>query len=167
MILYLAFARSMYVRFFIKTGHPIRVNAELPALSGDIKACVDVLEPFTYEGKVFYSMAGWAFTTTDPAMPPEEYDRQLVLVSEDNNYLFPMETYRRNDVQRAFQHLGMELAFSGFHAEIAAETIRTDSYRIGVVFENPRKGTRFYALTRTLLVRTPNTLSLEKKSVAS
>jgi len=160
MIIYLVFAQDLYLHFFLRNGKPILVNAELPAVTNKIKLHIDTFQPTVYGGQYLYSMVGWAFSTTDPTMRLEDYERQLVLVSDEKNYIYPINTYPRPDVQKAYQSLGMELTNAGFSTWISQDAIQPGIYHIGVVFHDPQKGSTFYASTNKYLIRTPNQIQI-------
>jgi len=167
MALYLILAPNLYSSFFLRNGKPIRVNAELPAMSKKIQLHVDTFKPTIYDGQSLYSMVGWAFSTADRAKNPEDYERQMVLISDKTNYIFSIETSPRADVQRAYKSLGMDLTKSGFTSLISQDLIKTGIYQIGVIFNDPQKGTSFYAVTDKYLIRTPNQIQISRTPTLS
>ena len=160
MFLYLTFAQGLYVHFFLKYGKPALVSTQLPVESAQIKGYVDLFEPIVYKGESLYSLVGWAFSTENPMMRPEDYDRQVILISTQKNYYFPMEAYPRPDVQLAFQSLGMELTNAGYHANISQEAIDPGVYQVGFVFRNPRDGSIYYTSITKYLIITPNHIQI-------
>lgn len=156
MIIYLVFAHDLYIYFILKNGKPILVNAELPAAAKGIKFHIDTFKPTVYDGQNLYSMIGWAFSTADPAMRPEDYERNLVLVSGKKNYIFPTISSPRLSLQKAYQSLGMELTNAGFSTIISQDVIKPGIYRIGIIFHDHHKGSSSYTLTNKYLIRTPN-----------
>lgn len=160
MLIYLMFAQSLYSTFFLKYGKPVLVSSQLPAESAQIRGYVDLFEPIVYEGQSLYSLVGWAFSSEDPTLRPEDYDRQIVLISAKRIYYFSMEAYPRPDVQAAFQTLEMELTNAGYHANIAQETIVPGVYQVGFVFHNMRDGSIYYTTVSKYLICTPNHLQI-------
>jgi hypothetical protein len=156
MLIYTNFARDLYVRFFLEDGKPVAVQADLPAESDHVNAHVDLFEPIVYNGQFLYSVVGWAYSTADPYMQPDDYERQVVLISDEINYFFPITTYPRPDIQEGFESLGMQLTSSGFRALIAPEIVTPGIYRTGVVFYDRNRRTAYYALASKSLIRTPN-----------
>ena len=164
MLLYLVFAHDLYVHFFLRNGKPIIINAELPAETDQINANIELFKPTIYNGQFYYVLTGWAFSTTDPAMHPEDYERQVVLISDEMNYYFPIETYSRPDVQKYFQSLGMELTNAGFHCQIYQDVIRPGTYQVGIVFYNHENESTYYAKTDKYLIRTPNQFQISSSA---
>lgn len=160
MLLYLVVANDLYVHFFLKNGKPILVNSQLPAESAQINGYVDLFEPIVYEGQNLHSLVGWAFSSIDTTLRPEDYDRQVVLISPQRNYYFNMQTYPRPDVQAAFQSLGMELTNAGYHAYISQEALAPGVYQIGFVFHNMQDGSIYYSRTNKYLICTPNRIQI-------
>lgn len=160
MVLYLAFAHQVYSQFFVKNGTPIRINGELPVLTDKIHGHIDYLKPAVFEGQVIFNLTGWAFSTDDPGMGPEQYERQIVLICGERNYFFSMDSYPRPDVQNAFATLDMKLTQSGFHVQISPDRLNPGTYRIGLIFIDPRDGTAKHNIIKHYLVRTPNQLQL-------
>ncbi len=160
MLLYLVFAHDLYNHFFLRTGKPVLVSAELPKRTDQIHAGIDRFEATFYDGQYSYVMIGWAFSVRDPAIPPEAYERQVILISEERNYFFSTENQPRADVQEVYKPLGLDLIRSGFSTMISRETIVPGVYRVGVSFHNPENGSTRYTKLDTYLIRTPNQLIL-------
>ena len=160
MLIYLLFAKDIYNHFFITIGRPILENSTLPAENDAIKFHIDLFEPSTFKGQTYYSMVGWAFSTLDPKKPPEDYKRLIVIISEKRNYSISVDSYSRPDIQKYYQSLGMELNESGFRSQVAPDFIKPGTYRIGMVFTDPKDGSSFIKITNKILIRTPNQLQI-------
>lgn len=166
MFLYLIFARDLYNNYFLKVGKPVFVNTVLPTRNEKINSHIDLFEPTVYEGEYVYSVVGWSFSKANRNIATEDYDRQIVLVSDKMNYFFPVESYPRPDVQKSFQAYGSKLTNSGFRAKISPGMIRPGVYQIGFVFHNPVNGKSYYSLMNKYLIRTPNQLKVSDKAPA-
>ena len=158
LLLYLIFAYDLYNLFILRHGKPIRVSAELPEPTNLIYIGIDRFEPTYYDGQYSYVLVGWAFAGLYPGMPPEEYERQVLLTSNERSYFFSIETQPRQDVKDAFQLKELDLIRSGFTALISSQTIAPGVYQVGVSFRNPEDedGDTYYGITEKYLVRTPN-----------
>jgi hypothetical protein len=160
MLIYLVFAQNLYTYFFLPKGKPTTISTELPEMTDQIQFHVDVFESTVFNGQYLYLMSSWAFSTADPAIPPGDYERQLVLISDNKNYFFSIESYDRPDIQTGYQSLGIQLTNAGFLTQISQDVIEPGTYQIGIVFHNPRNGSTNYSTTNKYLIRTPNQLKI-------
>lgn len=160
MFLYLIFAESLYNYFFLQNGKPILVDSNLPPYTEEIHSHVDLFEPTVYEGEYLYSIVGWSFSTVNRRIKPEDYERQIVLISDRTNYFFPVETYPRPDVHTAFERFGMKLTNAGYRAKISPGVIDPGVYQIGFAFHNRNNGNSYHGVTNKFLIRTPNQLKI-------
>lgn len=168
MLVYLKIAPTVYVQYLLEKGKPLQGYNELPVDSDQIRFVVDLLNPVTPNAEDVYTLVGWAFSTKNEHMPPEKYEREIVLISDTNMYFFPIfQVIQRPDIRDAFSILGMDLTYSGFHVLIAKDAIRPGKYRVGIVFRDPSTNVAHYydksayGKPARYLVRTPNNLYIK------
>ncbi len=160
LLLYLAFAHDLHDHFFLRHGKPVLVSAELPEKTGQIFIAIDSFKTTFYDGQYLFFMAGWAFSSIDPAMHPEDYERQVILISNEKSYFFATQNQSRLDIHQAAKSKGMDLKWSGFSALISKEALAPGVYQIGVSFRNPKDGSTYYGKVDKYLIRTPNQFHL-------
>lgn len=161
MIVYLMISIPLHTLFLIKDGKPIKVDEELPAETNQIKYSIGGLDA-SDEQLSIYNLHGWAFQTYDKNIPLDKFQRDIVLISNKRNYIFPTKSVSRPGVHQTFIDLGMDLNLSGFSAFIFKDAIENDRYCIGIIFRHLSSGSAFFINTAKTLLRTPNFLELEK-----
>lgn len=162
MIAFVILAPRIQAEFFIRDGRPIQLNGELPAETSQLMFYVDRVEVYDDQG-ILYNLRGWAFSTVDKNIPPSQYQREIVLISEHGNYVFSTRAERRKDVQNHFSDLGMNLDMPGFSVLINKNIIENGKYSIGIIFRHLPSGSAYYINTFKILVRTPNSIKLEDR----
>ena len=143
----------------IDIGAPTGVNVLLPDETALWKMWLEKWE--TIRAGKYYQVEGWAFLTVDPTMSVEEYDRQLVLVGPQGNFVFAAEPVIRKDVEDYFESYGMDLRMSGFRALIDGSDLPNGVYGIGLLFTGRRHPAAYYVNTRRCLSRTEDAWILE------
>jgi hypothetical protein len=164
MFLYLIFARDLYNQFFLRNGKPVLVDAELPVRNDRINSSIDVFKPTSYDGEYVYSVMGWSFSKENRKIPPEDYNRQIVLVADKRNYVFPTESYPRPDISKTFTNYKADLLNAGFKAKLSPSVIKPGVYQIGFIFHNPINGKSFYSLSDRYIIRTSNQIKISDKA---
>jgi hypothetical protein len=163
MFAYITFSVNLHTHFFLKYGKPIRIDKSLPQETMQIKFTVDDLDPIILEGQEMYQLWGWAFSTADANMAPDAYEREIILVSNSEIYIFPIHNVKRQGVQDVYKDLNMNLIFSGFSTYISKDVLPFGEYRVGIVFRDPSTGSTYYTDKPKIIIhRTPNRLSLTK-----
>jgi hypothetical protein len=161
-LVYFAVAPDLYVLFFLKNGKPLQIDGNLPTETDQIKFRIDNLEEVKYEGQNIYRLYGWAFSTMYKEVPPDMYEREIVLTSNSNTYFFPIENLKRPGVQDVYKYLQMDLVDSGFLTLISKDVILPGEYRVGIVFKNLLNNSAYYAdKPKRTVIRTPNNLFLK------
>jgi hypothetical protein len=161
--MYYAVAPDLYVHFFLKNGKPLQIDGNIPTETNQIKFRVDGLEPIEYEGQDIYKLYGWAFLTVNMNVHLSKYEREIVLISDSKRYFFQTQSVKRPGVQKAYEHLNMDLLDSGFLTLISKDVIAPGEYRVGIIFKNPMNGSEHYADNpKRIVLRTPNSLILGK-----
>lgn len=79
-------------------------------------------------------LKGWAFISGEGSEGSQTY---LVLKSDKNTYIFDSLSIVRDDVSKAFEHLNLNVASSGFYSMLSLRKIRNGCYHIGIYI---RKG---------------------------
>lgn len=167
--LYFLFSPSLHYHVFVREGKPIEVWQQQPKEGGRIRYNIEPTK-FWSNNKIIYvegetyALWGWAFLNQGPNTLQSDFDR-FVLISDDaHSYVFPVQVYRRPDVRDHFKDLGLsDLISSGFYSVISRNALAVGKYGIGLLFKHKQDGTSHYIQTDTLLVRSPNHLSLELK----
>jgi len=168
--LYLLVSPSIYYHLFPQEGKPLEVWKQQPKEKGNIRYNVEDCkfwseDRVSYEEGETYALWGWAFLDTGPGTMQTDFDRFVVLYDDVNAYVFPMQDYRRPGVQDRFKDLGLgDLTYSGFYSVISRNALAVGKYGIGLLFKHKQDGTSHYIQTSKMLVRSPNHLSLERKS---
>jgi hypothetical protein len=158
--MYLLLAPRLHYEFLAKDGKPVQVNAGLPVRIYGAESILNPLEVHE-ESEGVYRLSGFAFLTIGKSIPAGEYDRQVVLIGEYGNYVFPAVTFSRNDVQKQFADLGMDLRYSGFAAFINRNALTYSRFHIGMIFRRTADGSAFFSMSDFCLRRSPNQLILE------
>lgn len=158
---YFMLAPSIYFRFFTNEGHPVQSDLQIPIEFRSSRFTVDSLS--LYDANGLYQLRGWSFLLNQDDNPTEAYERVIVLISRQRNYVFPTSIRDRRDVAEHFQELGLSgLRNSGFSALISVNAIKRDTYKIGIIFKHP-DGSSVYVNMGRCLTRTPNSLILAAK----
>ena len=159
MFIYLAVAPKFYSHFILKKGKPVQVNITIPAPTEKLLLTVDRLDPVVSEGQDIYYLWGWTFYNSD--VEQSVYERLIVLQSEANTYFFSTKAFEREGVQKAYEHLGLDVLNSGFSIDISKDVIKPGVYHIGILFTNEVTNQTYYAVSNKIIVRTANQLQLE------
>lgn len=165
MFLYFIFAPDFFTAAFTKTGKPLQTKGTIPAESERISFVVDDLGSYIKDGEYLYNLYGWAFIVPEEGERADSFAREIVLISDEKVYYFPViSSYRNPDLPDNIKDVGVELDALGFSALIAEDVIKPGKYRIGIVFKNISTDHALYwDKPAYYLVKTPNTLSLERK----
>lgn len=158
-VLYILIAPVIYANYFINYGKPIKFNGELPLTSENIKFTIDTNETIIVGSHNYQRITGWAFIAKE--VDQSNFEKYLVLNSESRTYYFAYDPARRQDVQIANQHLGINVLQSGFNEWISGDWIRPGTYNIGFLFWNKADSTGSYSVTNQFLIRTPNHISVK------
>ena len=161
--LYLIFAPE-FVATVSTQGKPLDTANPIPAESDQISFRVEGVEMFPLEHNL-WNLYGWAFLESQK-VNPALLVREVVLISEDQIYFFSTEAVARNPSRQSyFVDRGVNLNTLGFNALILQATIETGTYRIGMLFRNESNSIAYYTdKPAYYLVKTPNTMRLERKS---
>ena len=164
MFVYIISAPRLHTNFFLKQGKPLAIRESVPAEAEQIKLNIDALDLIVQDRQEVYRLYGWAFSTLDPSLSPEMYEREILLISSlQRIYAFSIDTVSRPGVQEFFKDLNMNLTESGFSTLISKDVLPVGEYRIGIVFRDPSTGLSYYTdKPKRILLRTPNSLSLLK-----
>jgi hypothetical protein len=162
--LYFIFAPDVFTLFFTQNGKPLQIDAMVPPESDRIHFVIEELAPYVKDGENLYELIGWSFIVLDEGISPDEFVREIALVSNERNYFFPVRSgHRKPDIPSAFNDLSINFDTLGLSALIAEDTIEPGEYRIGIVFRSTSDGSAFYWDKPAYdLVKTPNTLRLER-----
>jgi len=163
MFFYLVYAPEL-VAILSNQGKPLLIDGSLPAGSDQISFVIEGVESSS-EGQNLWNLYGWAFIVPQNGIYAASFVREIILVSEERNYFFSAEPVSRNpSMPSYFTDRGVDLETLGFHTLIQQAAIEPGKYRIGIVFRNTADGSAFYQdKPAYFLVKTPNTLRLERK----
>jgi len=100
MILYLIIAPIVYGKFIVDEGKPIEFNVSTTIESPNIKCAIEKFQPITINNDDFYHLWGWSFF--DDNIVPTDYDRFILLESEDKRFYFATHASDRPDVENAY-----------------------------------------------------------------
>jgi hypothetical protein len=161
MVLYIITAPLIHDRFFLREGRPLQTRVELPGQAAGAKAFLDSFELYKVQDGI-YQAEGWGFLTSNAKLPAGAYERQVVLASASEKYVFPAKTTKRVDVHEQFSSLGMDLNMSGFLAYINRNVLGKGTYNVGLILKNSETGALHYVDTGRCVTRTPNNIILEE-----
>lgn len=163
MLFYLVYAPAL-VAMNSSKGKPLRIDVSMPAESDQISFAVEGVG-VAPQGKNLWSLYGWAFILPQEELDADSFAREIILISNERKYFFSAESIARNpSMPGYFTDRGVDLETLGFHALIMQAAIKPGKYRIGIVFRNTSDGSAYYRDKPVFyLVKTPNTLRLERK----
>ena len=165
MVLYFLVAPDIYTALFTSHGKPLKPQNVAYTESNRISWVVEELARTDVDGQRLFNLYGWAFIGSNEDGTAGEYTREIVLLSEERRYFFPVQpVYRSPSPHSLFSELNVDLNHLGFSALIEEDLIKPGKYRVGIVFKDNSNGSAFYwDKPAYYLVRTPNTLRLEEK----
>lgn len=165
MIVYFLFAPDVLTLFFTQNGKPLQTDAGIPAESDRINFVIEELAPYVKDGENLYELIGWSFILPEEGISPDLFTREIALVSNERNYFFSVRSgHRKPDISSQFNDIDINFDTIGLSALFAEDAIKPGKYRIGVVFRSTSDGSAFYWDKPVYyLVKTPNTLRLERK----
>ena len=167
-ILYLLFSPSLYYHLSpLQEGKPLEVWKEQPETTGNIRYHVEECKfwfqnmPSSSERET-YALWGWAFLNLGTNTLQTDFDRFVIIYDESHSYVFPVRRVPRSDVQDKFKDLNLiDLQSSGFSSVISRNALAIGEYGIGLLFKHKQDGSSYYTPTNTILVRSPNHLTLK------
>ena len=163
MLAYFVVGPNIFTQAFTENGKPQQAGS-IPPESARIAYVVDGFEPYTKDGEGLYNLFGWAFITPDDGPSVDSFVREVILISGETIYSFPVVSeYRNPHLPDKFADMQLDWNTLGYSSLIADDMIKPGKYRIGLVFRNFSTGTAYYSDKPVYyLVKTPNTIRLEK-----
>jgi len=113
----------------------------------------------TITGRPYGRVSGWAFLKDEPDQ--SQYNRWIVLKSDENTLYFPVTSVERPDVPEVFPEL--ESRFSGFAADIYEEMLPPGMYEMGFLFQSRTRGPDYVTTTPWIITRTSSEFTMGKK----
>lgn len=123
------------------------------------KSYIDGLDDNPINGVNNKKLWGWAFLTTDKLISPDDYEREVILISDASHYTLSAERVSRAGVQAHFSDLEMNLVGSGFQAVFGENILLPGTYKIGILFTDIN-GEKWLLFTDKLIEKTNNTINL-------
>lgn len=162
-ILIFLLAHRYYVRRFEKDGRPIQEDVEITGVPNlnQYRYYIESLALFD-ERNYIYNFSGWAFSTQNPNQPTDHYNTQIVLISEEDSFLFESSAVERDDVVQAFTDLDLEIRKPGFSVLINKHLLPRNEYCVGIVFVNSEGEMMQGTNTGQILIRDASTLALSQ-----
>lgn len=158
--LYLLFFPKLIDNILLTEGKPIQYEIGSIESTDILKYSVDRLDAITINKQDIFNLWGWAFAPTFKEQ--SEFEKIVVLESENQTYYFKAESFKREELQKVFKDIDIDLSYSGLKANIAKEALKPGSYTIGIIFNNKSNNDTYYQITNAKLLRTPNNLKLIK-----
>jgi hypothetical protein len=134
-ILIFLLAHNYYVHELEKDGRPIQEDVDISGVPNinQYRYYIESLTLFD-ERNYIYNLSGWAFSTQNPADPTDQFNTQILLISEEDSFLFDASLVERDDVVQAFTDLDLEIRRPGFSALINNHLLPREEYCIGIIF---------------------------------
>jgi len=119
-------AEPLFDRFEQIPGEARLLRFTLPHETGNIRYNIDSFLVSTHQ----IEMNGWAFIN---GYNSENTNVYVILKSQDNTYIFiATSQLRRDDINKAFKELGLNLSTSGFHCLVPSRKLARGEYTIGL-----------------------------------
>jgi len=165
MLFYFMCAPDLFTFVFFQNGKPLQMDDELPIESDRINFVIEDLVPYVKDGENLYELIGWAFIIPGKGISSDLFVPEIALVSDERKYFFAARTgHRQPGLPRKFAHMEIDFDTLGLSGLIAEDTLKPGRYRLGIVFRNTSDGSALYRDKPVYyLVKTPNTLRLERK----
>lgn len=108
-----------------------------------------------------YALWGWAFV--DEPSVEQAYEITLILYDDNSvGFEYPTKSFPRPDVEEVFSYKGINgLSDSGFYVVINRRSLKNGSYRVGLLIRGLETEEKFFVLTNSRIIRTPNHLRFE------
>jgi hypothetical protein len=163
-VFFFVFTPDLVTLILTKNGKPLQAEAVIPAESNRITYEITGFEPYIKDGEKLYSLFGWALIVPEKGQPTDTFVRELVLVSDERKYVFPVIAGHRNpSLPDKLAGVDVDLNTLGFNALIAEDAIKPGKYRIGFIFKDNSTGSAFYwDKPASYVVKTPNTIRWER-----
>jgi hypothetical protein len=156
MLIYVGIAPELYTRFILREGKPVQLAQSLPPATDQISFAVDGLD--LIKGQELFNLWGWAFFRGDNDQ--SAYERWIVLQSNVKTYFFSSKSFRRRDVESAFEDVDIDLSNTGFFTSISKLAVEPGMYQIGILFKHKSNNNTYYIVTNKMIIRTKNQIRL-------
>jgi len=133
-VLIFLLAHSYYVHKLEKDGRPIQEDVDISGIPNlnQYRYYIESLVLFD-ERNYIYNLSGWAFSTLNPEIPTDQFNTQILLISEEDSFLFDSSAVERDDVVQAFPDLDVEIRKPGFFVLINKHLLPRNEYCVGIV----------------------------------
>jgi len=159
MILYLIIAPIVYGKFIVDEGKPIEFNVSTTIESPNIKCAIEKFQPITINNDDFYHLWGWSFF--DDNIVPTDYDRFILLESEDKRFYFATHASDRPDVENAYQVTSRAIIDeAGFFTYVSKSALPIGMYHIKIIYQHRVSKEAYEVDTGDIVKRTGNQLLL-------
>ena len=152
----LVIVSPLVYRMHIQRNSPLpQFEGALPQVTTDARMYVDALREVD-ETEHLYRLQGWGFLTEPVNLAPDDYERSVLLVSDQHVFALPASSVPRADVAAVFKDLGLNLKNAGYSVSFNIEALPQARYSIALLFTLP-DGTQARLDSKFVLDRTANT----------
>jgi len=159
-ILYFFLSPTFHRHFLNNTNSQIVLDNLSAKITNEGKIYIDGLDSENISRSSKFKLWGWAFLTDDRYLSIDDYNRAIILFSDDEIYQYPVISTERLGVQDFFSDLNMDLINSGFYTYLTKETIKPGLYKIGMIFET-KNGVAKLLWSSNYIEKTNNFISLK------
>ncbi len=157
LLIYVASANQLYVRFFLKDGKPVGKNDPLPTDTRQIVYQLsDTLQPVRRDDENLYSLSGYAFFQDDPL---EQTLISIVLYSPTLKLTFPTQAVQYPDMIRSYfgYQPGMDIA--QFNLLLSKNTLKPGTYQVCILLDGDDENDQVFVMTNGTILKTLNTIT--------
>ena len=155
MLAYFLYAPDLVNAFLTKNGKPLQTDSPIPFDSKRISYGLMSLEPYTKDGENLYNLAGWSLMFPEEGQPAGSFEREVVLRSDEEKYVFP--------ITHVFPVANEDAP--GFNVLIGEDVLKPGKYRVGLIFRDRSTGEEFFWDRPVYhIIKTPNKMQLEGKT---
>jgi hypothetical protein len=157
LIVYVFAANPLYVRFFLKDGKPLGMQAILPVNSKDVIYHLgDQIQSLRVNGQDLYELKGYAFFKSNSV---QENKITVMLSSATENIAFATRLVALPNMIESYPGYTKDMDHAEFSLLLSQNALSPGTYHIGIVLQNKNGPGQAYVLTGGTIKKTPNTLT--------
>jgi hypothetical protein len=142
--------------------NPLLERISFRSSTGAIKYSIDTVSILEEQNNIM-KISGWAFSTTNPGEPTDNYKTEVILFSNTSNYLFETKPKIREDVVNAFSESEWDIVLPGFNAYINKEDLFQGDYCIALKLSDEQNKKIEFVNTKKVLSNKANEIFLQEE----